>query len=176
MTSSRFSFLADLIRSPDAAPRQTQRDREAERAQSRADIAYGRRMFLEQQAQQAAEADPEAQRMAFYKAQALKIIQAGARARGLPVPTRLVQDDQDDAEDHDAPGPGDDSPVDDRKDKGKKAKKKAKPAADDDEPEGAEDETDKNENGETSAQYWRRVKATAAAIVMAGKRRRGEVS
>jgi hypothetical protein len=89
--ASRFAHLRAIFEQPTAPERQqTRAEREAERAQSRTDMAFGRRTFLEQQAKQAAESDPQAQREAFYKAQALKIVRAGALARGLPVPTRRL--------------------------------------------------------------------------------------
>jgi hypothetical protein len=203
--SSAFSHLADLIdraRKADGAPRQTQQDREAERRdrearrqQSREDIAFGRRSFLEQQSKQAAEADSEAQYEAFCKAQALKIIQAGARARGLPVPTRLIQGDPfqpfldqeqspeypDDPNYHDPgkdPSEGDDSPVDDKDHKTKKktVKKKVQDEGDEEADSGEPKEPDTTPNppkGESPEEYRARCAATALAIVNSGRRRRG---
>jgi len=219
---SRFAILADLIRGPEAAPRQAQqdrkaerRDREARRRRSREDIAFGRRAFLEQQARQAEESDPEAARLAHDKAMALLIVQAGARARGLPVPTRLIQDepsfDREPSNEYpdDYHGPskdpddGDDSPVDDRDHKTRKTKKSKKAKDEDNTDEQAEDDEDAEDkpskprdrgdgdentnddekrrgtanpmSGESVSAYWRRVDATAAAIIRAGKRRRGEI-
>jgi len=191
--ASAFSHLADLIdraQKADGAPRQTQRpiasaqdreaeqrDREAYRRQSREDIAFGRKAFLEQQARQAEESDPEAARLAHDKAVALLIVQAGARAKGLPVPTRLVQDEEPSDEYHDERGPGDDRPHP----RDKKSKKKAKPKpVDEGDKDSNEDDEDANQGdeddqGETEAQYQERCRATAHAIIMAGKRRRGEI-
>jgi hypothetical protein len=158
-------------------------------------------MFLEQQSRQA-DADPEAQREAFYKAQALKIVNAGLRARGMPLRTCLIQDepfqplfDQTPSEEYppDSNGPSkdpddaDDSPVDDRKDKTKKSKKSKKVQEDDEDAEEKDEsdgDTDTNPDkqksgaanpqpGETIDQYWQRVRSTARAITRAGDRRRG---
>jgi hypothetical protein len=156
---SRFSHLHMLFQHPAPAERErTRAERDRESAQLREDLAEGQRLARKQAAQQAVDADPEA----FHKAQALKIIQAGARARGLPVPTHLVQDD--------APGPGDDQPIDDDKDH-KKSKKKAKPKADDDEDAKEKDE-DETSDGNDEVEKEKRDKAAALLICNAGRRRR----
>jgi hypothetical protein len=193
---SAFDHLADLIdraRKADAAPRRTQQDREAERRdrearrqQSREDIAFGRRSFLEQQARESEESDPEAY-LRHCKAQALLIIQAGARARGLPVPTRLVQDEEPSDEypgrdNYNSPGNPDDGGDDQPSPKDKKGKKKAKPAKvedqndDEDADSGEPKEPDTTPNppkGETPEEYRARCAATALAIVNSGRKRRG---
>jgi hypothetical protein len=68
-----------------------------------------------------------------------------------------------------SPDEGDDAPNPPNKSKKKVVKKKVEDEGDDDEPDKPVDE------GETEAQYWGRVHATAAAIVAVGKRRRGEI-
>jgi hypothetical protein len=145
--TSRFDHLRFLFEQPSPAPterQQTRTEREAARAQSRADMAYGRRTFLEQQARQAEENDPEAQRVAFHKAQALKIVNAGLRARGMP----LRRDG------------GDDAPNPPNKGKKKVTKKKIEDQSDD---ENGEDQP----GNETEAAYWRRVNANANSIIQA---------
>ena len=166
--TSRFSILADLIKSPEADSPKSAAQREKERAELRQDIAEGAAMARKFAAQQAADADPDAAYLAHCKAQALKIIQAGARARGLPVPTRLEQDRDN------APGPGDDTPVDDKDHK--KSKKRAKPAkiigddqGDDDAKEKDEDETS---DGNDEIEKEKRDKAAALSIINAGRRAR----
>jgi hypothetical protein len=187
--TSRFHILADLIRSPKADDRQPverpksaeddRREREAYRAQSRADMAYGRRTFLEQQVKQAAREPPREENYeAWCTLMAHRITDAGRRARGLkPLfsDDREPSDEYPDRDNYNSPGKdpddgGDDSP----NPKDKKVKKKAKPAKADDDDEQAEGD-DKNENGETKAQYWARVNRTANAIIQAGRRRRGEL-
>jgi hypothetical protein len=178
---SRFAILADLIRGPEAAPRQAQqdrkaerRDREARRRRSREDIAFGRRAFLEQ-ARQAEESDPEAARLAHDKAMALLIVQAGARARGLPVPTRLIQDepsfDREPSNEYpdDYHGPskdpddGDDSPVDDRDHKTRKTKKSKKAKDEDNTDEQAEDDEDAEDKPSKMATKIRMTMRSGAA-------------
>jgi hypothetical protein len=160
------------------SPRQTQQDREGARAQSRQDIADGRRMFLEQQARQAAEADPEAAYLAHCKAQALKICNAGRRARGLPLLTRLAQDESPEYPDQfhtpdESPDEGDDRPVDDKKRKGKKkAKDKNEEDREENENEGADDQPGSEEDEDEAEK--RRNKAAALLIINAGRRRRGQ--
>jgi hypothetical protein len=184
--ASRFAYLAELIESARRAEarqpveRPSPRDREAERRereayrrQSRQDIADGRRMFLEQQA--ARQADPEAEYWAHVKRTALAIANAGRRRRGLPLLSRLTQDDQSPEypdqfhTPDESPDEGDDAPNPPNKSKKKVVKKKVEDDGDDDEPGKPVDE------GETEAQYWGRVHVTAAAIVAVGKRRRGEI-
>jgi hypothetical protein len=175
--TSRFAVLADLIRSPkdtaDADRPKTAAQRERERAELREDMAWGRG----QARKQAEESDPEAAYLAHCKRQALAILQAGARARGLPVPTRLVQEEEPSDEYHDEPGPGDDRPH--PKDKKGRRKAKPKPVDEGDKDSNEDDEDanqgDEDDQGETEAQYWARVDQTAKAIIAAGRRRRGEI-
>ena len=101
--TSRFDHFKAIFQQP-AERQQSASQREAERRQIKEDMAEGRRTAQKQ----AAAADPNAAYEAHCKAQALRIVQAGARARGIPVPTCLEQD-RDDEE-----YPGDDTPVDDK--------------------------------------------------------------
>jgi hypothetical protein len=168
--TSRFDHLRFLFEQPSPAPterQQTRTEREAARAQSRADMAYGRRTFLEQQARQAEENDPEAQRVAFHKAQALKIVNAGLSARGMPLRRCLLQDESPeypDGDNYNTPGDpddgGDDAPNPPNKGKKKVTKKKIEDQSDD---ENGEDQP----GNETEAAYWRRVNANANSIIQA---------
>src|SRR5208337_2871024 len=97
--ASSFSIIGMLLENArKAEARQTAErpksaaQRERERAELRADMAWGTEQARKFAERQAAEADPEAARLAHDKAMALLIVQAGARARGLPVPTHLIQD------------------------------------------------------------------------------------
>jgi hypothetical protein len=161
--ASRFDHLRAIFQQPSAERPKSAAQREAERRQLREDLAEGQRLARKQAAQQAAAADPEA----FHKQQALKIIQAGARARGIPVPTRLEQDrkpsdEYPDGDNYNSPGDpddgGDDAPT-------KPKPKKAKPAKvfsdeGDEDAEGG-DETEESKN-----------KAIALQIINAGRRAR----
>jgi hypothetical protein len=166
--ASRFSTLADILRQQPSAERQqpVRRDAESERRQIKEDMEFGRRTAQKQ----AAAADPDAAYLAHCRAQALRIVQAGARARGLPVPTCLEQDRDD------APGPGDDTPVDDEDHKTKKSKKRAKPAvADDDEEAEADEPRDPVDEGgdDFDSDDEKKHKAIALRIINAGRRARG---
>jgi hypothetical protein len=161
--TSRFDHFKAIFQQP-AERQQSASQREAERRQIKEDMAEGRRTAQKQ----AAAADPNAAYEAHCKAQALRIVQAGARARGIPVPTCLEQD-RDDEE-----YPGDDTPVDDKDHK--KSKKRAKPAkiigddqSDDDAKEKDEGETS---DGNDEIEKEKRDKAAALLIINAGRRAR----
>jgi hypothetical protein len=178
--TSRFNHLRTIFEQPAEHPK-SREELEKDRAQIREDMEFGRRSAR----QQAAAADPDAAYEAHCKAQALKIANAGQARRGLPLLKRLVDDEPEDADITDG---------DDQDHTPKKGKKKAKPAADDDEPdadndeprdEGDEDNDTNNDKkrrgaancqpGESVSSYWARVDASAAAIVRAAQRRRGEI-
>jgi len=178
--ASRFRILADLIRSPEADARQTAdrpktaAQRERERAELRRDMAEGAAMAREQAARQARrEPDRETDHDNWCLYWAHRITDAGRRARGLKP---LFSDDREPSNEYpdDYHGPskdpddGDDSPIDDKKDK--KSKKKAKPKPVD---EGDSDENTNPDERETEAQYREHCRVTAAKIVAAGRRARG---
>jgi uncharacterized protein YkwD len=154
------------------------RDREAERRELLADMKWGAEQARKFAAQQAVEADPEAQREAFHKAQALKIVNAGRAARGLPLLKRLMQDESPeypDGDNYNSPGDpddgGDDAP--NPKDKSKKKTVKKKVEEEDEEENqnsGADDQPSSEEDQEEAKK--RRDKAAALSIVNAGRRRR----
>ena len=178
-------MLLEIARKAEAtqpSPRQTQQDREAARAQSRQDIADGRRMFLEQQARQAEESDPEAQRMAFYKAQALRIVNAGLRARGQPLRRCLVQDEpfqpgyeREPAEGYPDtdPSEGDDAPHPPNKGKKKVTKKKVQDEDDGEQADGDEPVDEGGDDFDSDNEKKKRDKAAALLILNAGRRAKG---
>ena len=177
--SSAFSHLADLIdraRKADGAPRQAQQDREAARAQSRQDIRDGRRMFLEQQARQTAEADPEAAYLRHCKTVALAICNAGRRARGEPPLKRLMQDESPEYPDDTNPNKTDDTTGDDRPNPPNKGKKKTvkKKIEDQSDDEDAEEPVDEGDGDfDTNDDKKKRDKAAALLILNAGRRAKG---
>jgi len=134
--------------------------------------------------EQAARQDPQAEYAAFCKAQALRIIQAAARAKGLPVPTRLVQDDEPSDEypnrdNYNSPGNPDDGGDDQPHPKDRKGKEKGKPAkADDDEngdeqADGGEPRDEGGDDFDSDDEKKKRDKVAALLIINAGRRRDG---
>jgi hypothetical protein len=175
--TSRFDHLRAIFTQPVERPKSAS-ERDRDREQLRADIAEGQRLARQQAAR---EPDRETDYGAWCRAQALKIANAG------PLLKRLVDDEPEDADVTD----GDDSPVDDKDHK--KSRKRAKPAKvigddqsdDDAKDEGGDDYDSGDEKklrgaancqpGESVSAYWARVDASAAAIVRAAQRRRGEI-
>jgi hypothetical protein len=185
---SSFAYLArlaELARSGQSGPapverQQTREERERARAQSREDIAFGRRSFLEQQARQAEESDPEAAYRRHRKTQALAIINAGRRARGLPLLTRLEQDREPSDEypgrdNYNSPGDPDDGGDDAPSPKDKKGKKKTKKVQDEDDGEQADEDKprDRGDEDNNTNPDERKHKAIALQIINAGRARRG---
>jgi hypothetical protein len=178
--------------------------RERERAELRADMQEGARMAREYAARQASrQPDRETDYQAWCTEMAHRITDAGRRARGLKPLFSDDKDDQSPEYPPGNRSPGDPTDPDDGPNpKDKRGKKKTKKVQDEDEPVDAEDDEDaedkpskprdrgdgdENTNddekrrgpaypapGESVTQYWRRVDRTAASIVAAAKRRRGE--
>jgi len=177
---ARRSEAKDDARQTAGRPRTTAQ-REAERAELRRDMAEGAAMAREYAAQQAAEADPDAAYRAHCKRQALLIVQAGARARGLPVPTRLVQDQSPEYPD-DSNGPAkDNTDGDDTSDPPKEKRKTKKKIKDEDENIDAEDDEDAEDkpskpldrgHEDENTAPDEKNKAIALQIINAGRRRR----